>query len=38
MKAIRIHAPGGPEAMRLDDVQKPAPRPARPSSRSTPPA
>jgi NADPH2:quinone reductase len=26
MKAIRIHAPGGPEVMRLDEVSQPAPR------------
>src|SRR5262245_689865 len=26
MKAIRIHGPGGPEAMRLDDVPQPAPK------------
>jgi len=26
MKAIRIHAPGGPEVMRLDDVPQPAPK------------
>jgi NADPH2:quinone reductase len=26
MKAIRIHAPGGPDAMRLDDVPQPAPK------------
>jgi NADPH2:quinone reductase len=26
MKAIRIHAAGGPEAMRLDEVPQPAPR------------
>jgi NADPH2:quinone reductase len=26
MKAIRIHAPGGPEAMRLEDVPQPAPK------------
>jgi len=25
MKAIRIHAPGGPEALRLDDVPEPTP-------------
>jgi NADPH2:quinone reductase len=27
MKAIRIHAPGGAEAMKLDDVPPPAPKP-----------
>lgn len=27
MKAIRIHAPGGPEALRYDDVAEPAPKP-----------
>jgi NADPH2:quinone reductase len=26
MKAIRIHAPGGPDAMRLDEVPQPAPK------------
>jgi NADPH2:quinone reductase len=26
MKAIRIHAPGGPEAMRLEDVPEPTPK------------
>jgi NADPH:quinone reductase len=26
MKAIRIHAPGGPEVMRLDEVPEPAPK------------
>ena len=26
MKAIRIHAPGGPEVMRLDDVPEPTPK------------
>jgi NADPH2:quinone reductase len=26
MKAIRIHAPGGPEVMRLDEVPQPAPK------------
>jgi NADPH:quinone reductase len=26
MKAIRIHAPGGPEAMKLEDVPQPAPK------------
>jgi NADPH2:quinone reductase len=26
MKAIRIHAPGGPDVMRLDDVPQPAPK------------
>jgi NADPH2:quinone reductase len=26
MKAIRIHAPGGPEVMRLDDVPQPTPK------------
>ena len=26
MKAIRIHGPGGPEVMRLDDVPQPAPK------------
>jgi len=27
MKAIRVHAPGGPEALRYDDVPQPAPGP-----------
>src|SRR5262245_21215729 len=27
MKAIRIHAPGGPEALRYDDVADPTPKP-----------
>ena len=27
MKAIRIHAPGGPEAMKLEDVPEPQPKP-----------
>jgi NADPH2:quinone reductase len=27
MKAIRIHGPGGPEVMRLDDVPQPEPKP-----------
>ena len=27
MRAIRIHQPGGPEAMVLDDIPEPAPRP-----------
>jgi NADPH:quinone reductase len=26
MKAVRIHAPGGPEAMKLDDVPQPEPK------------
>ena len=26
MKAIRVHAPGGPEAMKLDDVPEPQPK------------
>src|SRR5687767_8044537 len=26
MKAIRIHAPGGPEVMRLDDAPEPTPK------------
>jgi NADPH2:quinone reductase len=26
MKAIRIHAPGGPEALRLEDVETPSPK------------
>jgi len=26
MKAIRVHAPGGPEALRYDDVPQPAPK------------
>ena len=26
MKAVRIHTPGGPEAMKLDDVAQPAPK------------
>ena len=25
MKAIRVHTPGGPEALRLEDVPQPAP-------------
>ena len=29
MKAVRIHAPGGPEAMRLEDVPSPSRRPAK---------
>ena len=27
MKAVRIHAPGGPEVLRYDDVSEPAPKP-----------
>ena len=27
MKATRVHAPGGPEALRYDDVPQPAPGP-----------
>src|SRR3989475_10323965 len=27
MKAIRIHTPGGPEALRYEDVEQPAPGP-----------
>ena len=27
MKAIRVHAPGGPEALRLEDVPEPRPKP-----------
>jgi NADPH2:quinone reductase len=27
MKAIRVHAPGGPEALRYDDVEQPVPGP-----------
>ena len=27
MKAIRVHAPGGPEALRLEDVPEPRPGP-----------
>ena len=27
MKAIRVHAPGGPEALRYEDVPQPAPGP-----------
>ena len=27
MKAIRVHAPGGPEALRYDEVERPAPGP-----------
>ena len=27
MKAVRIHAPGGPEAMRYEDAPEPAPKP-----------
>ena len=26
MKAIRVHTPGGPEAMKLDDIPKPTPK------------
>ena len=26
MKAIRVHAPGGPEALRYEDVPDPAPK------------
>ena len=27
MKAIRVHAPGGPDALRYEDVERPPPRP-----------
>src|SRR2546427_8688533 len=27
MKAIRVHAPGGPEALRYEDVERPVPGP-----------
>jgi NADPH2:quinone reductase len=27
MKAVRVHAPGGPEALRYDDVAEPTPKP-----------
>jgi len=27
MKAIRVHAPGGPEALRYDEIERPAPGP-----------
>src|SRR5206468_4282126 len=27
VKAIRVHAPGGPDALRYEDVERPAPRP-----------
>src|SRR2546428_3468525 len=27
MKAIRVHAPGGPEALRYEDIERPAPGP-----------
>ena len=27
MKAVRVHAPGGPEALRYEDVPEPAPKP-----------
>jgi NADPH:quinone reductase-like Zn-dependent oxidoreductase len=33
MKAIRVHTPGGPEALKYEDVPAPAPGPARPPSR-----
>src|SRR2546427_13249072 len=27
MKAIRVHAPGGPDALRYEDIERPAPGP-----------
>src|SRR5881397_336275 len=27
MKAIRVHAPGGPDALRCEDIERPAPGP-----------
>jgi hypothetical protein len=36
MKAVRIHASGGPEELRYEDAPRPAPNPVRFSSGSTP--
>ena len=30
MKAIRVHAPGGPESMKLEELATPTPAAARP--------
>ena len=38
MKAIRIHASGGPEVMKLEDVPEPQPKAGEAIVKITPPA